>query len=316
MAQNSGMGVSSVAVLVTGFNRPEKLRLVFTHLSSLPNLRLYFACDGPRTGVDKATVNECHAIARHFVSDESRLLLREKNLGCYQAMYEAITWFFSKETEGVINEDDVIIDQSFFECVRILLPALRSNLHIYQINSFLALDEISCSESFFVGKFCSSWGWATWQNRWSQFRHEVRVNRSTLNIIRDAIGNGRLAVFFVLAFVMMRQNKMSSWHYRWTYSVWRSGALTLTPRIRLSENFGADRDATHTANQFHILGARRAMQNAPGIALSRFAPRAIKRDREIYFALYGHFTKWKIITMFLSICSPAWFFRFVRKHFR
>jgi len=305
-----------LAVLVTAFNRPEKLERVFRHLSDIPGLRLYFACDGPRTESERPLVDRCRAIAKSYISEPSRLRLLDHHLGCYRAMFEAISWFFSLETEGIINEDDVLIDKSFIDCARVLLPALRNDPQFYHINSFIVPEAVDSKHPFFVGTYANSWGWATWRDRWEKFSHQMVLDQPNWKAIRDSAGSLKLALFFAFAFILTRQGKINSWHFRWTYSIWINHGLTLTPRLRLSENFGIDSTATHCSKEFHLIGARHSLPTVSECELLAFDSRVRERDQLILLS-YSLPSPWrKISRMFISIMAPVSVFRFIRRRFR
>ncbi|NJK84271.1 MAG: hypothetical protein HC912_11250 [Saprospiraceae bacterium] len=85
-------------VLFLVFNRPEPTQRVFERIREARPKQLFIAADGPREG--KEGEKEKTEAVRKFILNavdwdcEVKTLFREKNLGCGQAVSQAITWFF------------------------------------------------------------------------------------------------------------------------------------------------------------------------------------------------------------------------------
>ena len=103
-----------VPILFLIFNRPEATRCVLNSIRMVRPERLYVAADGPReqSSQDVATCKAAREIATAVDWEcEVYTLFRDGNLGCRDAVSEAIDWFFEHETEGIILEDDCHVDR-------------------------------------------------------------------------------------------------------------------------------------------------------------------------------------------------------------
>ena len=102
-----------VPVLVLAFNRADHVAKAMEAIREYRPERLYLECDGARK--NKAGETEAVALTRKTMLDmvdwpcEVKTLFREKNLGCANAVYGDIKWFFEDEELGVIIEDDVVV---------------------------------------------------------------------------------------------------------------------------------------------------------------------------------------------------------------
>ena len=93
-------------VLFLIYNRPNVTKKVFSEIQKAKPKRLYVAADGPR--FDNIEEKKLCKDARSVLNDidwecETKTLIRDKNLGCRKAIYEAINWFFENESEGIIT---------------------------------------------------------------------------------------------------------------------------------------------------------------------------------------------------------------------
>jgi len=92
-------------VLFLVFNRPDVTARVFEAIRQVKPPRLYVAADGPRRDRE-GEVAKCEEVRRIATAAdwgcEVKTLFRVKNLGCRQAVFEGLNWFFKNETDGII----------------------------------------------------------------------------------------------------------------------------------------------------------------------------------------------------------------------
>ncbi len=114
----------SEPVLVMAFNRPDHLAVLLRRLREVQPERLYVAIDGARTGREgeQERVQQCRdLVATVDWPCDVHTLFQDSNLGCGLGVSTAISWFFANEERGIILEDDIIPDPSFFPyCAELL----------------------------------------------------------------------------------------------------------------------------------------------------------------------------------------------------
>src|ERR1700722_3145211 len=104
-------------VLFLVFNRPEPTAEVFAAIRAARPPRLYVAADGarPNRSGEAQRAEETRRVATAVDWPcEVKTLFRDRNLGCKQAVSQALDWFFECEPEGIVLEDDCVPDPSFF----------------------------------------------------------------------------------------------------------------------------------------------------------------------------------------------------------
>ena len=96
-------------------------------------------------------------------------LFHDKNLGCKNAVSDAISWFFSFVDKGIILEDDCLPDLSFFEYCKELLYRyeLDDRIGIISGNNFINTSKMEFS--YYFTNFPHIWGWATWKRTWDMY---------------------------------------------------------------------------------------------------------------------------------------------------
>ena len=140
-------------ILVIAFNRPDHLRILIDRLRELQPKKIYFAVDGPRkeNDTDADTVGQCKDLAHSIDWDcEGLTNFQESNLCCGLGVSTAITWFFGNEERGIILEDDIIPDPSFFSFCAELLERHERDPEVFAISgcNFVPPNQISTSGSY------------------------------------------------------------------------------------------------------------------------------------------------------------------------
>lgn len=296
-------------ILVTGFNRPDLLELVLSKLASANCSNVYIAIDGPRESydVDKPKVQACRELADSFNAlypDRNRLL--QTNLGCGHAMSSAIDWFFENVEDGIIIEDDIDFDISFLETMDYLLtklyndPEVGSITGLNPISSFLPPKVLNHENSFISHPFFSSWGWATWKDRWQKYEFDLGKERSFFTNFNMLQRFGFLGKrFFHSKFTAVRSGTVDTWDYQFLAMQIRYNLRCVAPVANQISNLGFRDDATHTRTGQIFLD-----RPTSGIKFENDHKLKIHKSREIDFLyLHKHYrvpTFWEKIKKIVS----------------
>ena len=246
--------MSKIPILVLAFNRADHVEEVMKAISVYKPEKLYLECDGPRP--QKIGERESVEKTRQVMLDsvnwpcEVKTLFREKNLGCANAVFDAITWFFMNEEYGIICEDDVILSQDFFKLCEDLLPRYAKNERIMSINAQNHSYRSDINNSYVYSCREDCWGWASWSRAWKKMDMSMSSVPSLTNkfLIRklglfEAIMQKRV---FKRAYKDL--DNFNSWAYRWFLSVLVNDGLVIVPGVNLSINIGMDGGAHYEAN--------------------------------------------------------------------
>ena len=164
-------------------------------------------------------------------------------------MSSAITWFFEREEEGIILEDDCLPAPEFFPFCDDLLARYRDNPDIWCITGDNFQQGIPRGEaSYYFSKYPHVWGWATWRRCWNQYD----VNMAFWPTWRNSKHFRRLfpsrseRFHWRYVFDNAYQQHTDTWDFQWIAAVWRHNGLTVTPQNNLVTNIGFGPEATHT----------------------------------------------------------------------
>jgi hypothetical protein len=231
-------------ILLLIFNRPDTTKQVFNQVKKIKPKYLFVAADGPRT--DKSDEDKRCLETRDIIKQinwdcELKTLFREKNLGCRLAVSQGITWFFNNVGEGIILEDDCLPELSFFPYCEELLRIYRNEDKIFLVGGNNFQNGIKRGNgSFYFSNYAHIWGWASWRRAWKKYDLEM-------NDFQKTFTNGRLdhvfqcraeKKFWGKIFSQVKQKKIDTWDYQWTYSIWKNKGLSITPNANLVINLG------------------------------------------------------------------------------
>ncbi len=242
-------------VLFLIFNRKEHALLSFERIRLAQPSRLFIAADGPRPGREGES-SRCQAVREAILNAidwecEIKTLFRDENLGCREAVSQAITWFFNEVEAGIIIEDDCVVSHTFFRFSAELLERYRDDERILSIsaNCFQPPGSIK-GASYYFSKYQHCWGWASWRRAWNLYDAEME----SWPAFRDSNGLAQLnegcKVFdrhFTRTFDACADETVNSWAFLWLLTGWKNGMLNILPHVNLSTNIGAGVNSTHTS---------------------------------------------------------------------
>lgn len=242
-------------VVIFGYNRPEHLRRTINALAEnygAKNTEIFLFLDGAKGNRDNELVEEVHRIGQNLISDSRfggvSVSVSEENRGLANSVINGVGKVIKKWGRVIVLEDDLVTSKDFLQFMNDCLNYYEEYEKIWSISGYTfdlpSLNKIGADVYF--GYRASSWGWATWQDRWftvdwnvtdySRFRYRLlkraRFNRGGTN----------------LSDMMDRQmaGDVNSWAIRWCYSQFKQDKLTVFPCKSKVTNVGQDGSGTHS----------------------------------------------------------------------
>lgn len=252
--------IASVAPIVLFvYNRPEHTKKTIEALKLnefASDSDLFIFSDGPKVGSDDKVkkVKEYIKVVTGFKS--LTIVEREKNFGLAANIIAGVTEIINKYGVVIVLEDDIITSSNFLKYMNMSLEKYENDERIYSISGFnvkMAIPDYYKNDVFLSYRH-SSWGWATWKNRWLEAdwniaeREDVFKNKE----IRRFFDRGGDDLFYILKAQI--NGKINSWAIRWYCSHFRKNRFTVFPVESFVENIGFDGSGIHCGN----------VKNAPG----------------------------------------------------
>jgi len=241
-------------ILVIAFNRPDHLVVLIDRLREVEPTRIFFAVDGPRTNVpgEREKVQECQELIKAIDWDcEVSTNFQGSNLGCGLGVSTAITWFFAHVDRGIILEDDIVPDPSFFPFCSELLERHQTDKNVFAISgcNFVPPESIDTQGAYRFSQVPHIWGWATWRDRWEHYDIDIAGWRKNLPAIKLWAKSGHsipAAVYWAGTFELLARKEVDTWDGQLVYLCMKNEMLTATSNTNLIENIGFNAQATHT----------------------------------------------------------------------
>lgn len=238
-------------ILLIGFNRPDLIERVFSQIRLVKPEKLYLAVDGARNKNEEIKVNLVKDIIKLIDWEcEVKTLFADKNYGCNLGPVRAMNWFFQNEEMGIILEDDVLADESFFYYCQELLEKYKCNKKIGSISGNNFQFGIKNGKGdYYFSKYSHSCGWATWRRSWNLFDIKIKDYEKFKEIVLNKVFNKYIdKLYWKLIFSEIVDGTIdSAWDYQWNWMMWKNKMLGIIPNNNLVKNIGFNReDATHT----------------------------------------------------------------------
>lgn len=238
--------MSKLPILVLAFNRADHVVEAMKAIREYQPEKLYLECDGPRKhkGGEHEAVEETRKAMLDAIDwpCEVKTLFRSENLGCANAVYDAITWFFKNEEYGIICEDDIVLGSDFFKLCEELLPRYKSEEVVMEISARNESFRTDIPDTYVYAQCYHCWGWATWRRAWNRMdMHMKAAPKLSVWYLVKRLGLFRglmMKYYFMKAYRSLPN--FNSWATRWYLSILAHDGLVICPGVNLAINIGMD----------------------------------------------------------------------------
>lgn len=215
---------------------------------------LYIFIDGARSEKDKVNVSDVIAYAKNINSGFKSVSIETScsNKGLGPSVIYGVSKILNKYGKAIIVEDDLYTTRNFLSFMNQALDFYYENKDIYSISGYgLKIKKpIGYEGDVYLSNRASSWGWATWKNRWDLVDWEVR-DWNDLKIDKKKqkdFNNGGSDMYSMLKGYMEGKNK--SWAIRFCYTQYKLKKYSITPFLSKVENEGFGTNATNCNQKY------------------------------------------------------------------
>lgn len=186
-------------VLIAAFLRKNQIEKLIRVASFQGAPKIYISLDGPRNSEDDLKQNEIikmiGRLRREIPTDIDARRLTE-NVGAGAAVISAVDWLFEQESHGIVLEDDLSPDPSFFAAATRFLDRtdLEPRVLMFSGTNMFTTDEAEIA----LLRYPIVWGWATTQEKWATLRslifspiQELSMSKLGVNYFYWRVGKRR-----------------------------------------------------------------------------------------------------------------------------
>jgi len=308
----------STPILFLTYKRYRTAIRVFNSIKKIKPSILYFASNAPKNEDEIDSVNKVRNIIKK-INWKCKLVLifHDKHLLVKDSIPASINFFFSKEEQGIILEDDVLPSQYFYFFCQKMLSTYKNNKLIQSISGSRFGTQTK-SSNIYLSKYIHIWGWATWRSRWKKYDPSIKfwpkLKKSkrflNLNEKKDEF------IYWKKIYDMTYEKKINTWDYAWQAVAWNYNQLCLIPPVSLIQNIGFGRDAEHNIAKDVFVKKKR--DRKIHYKISKAPQRDFCQDRQVFLNHYkGKFFRldkkfWFLLQLFFK--DPITFILKIKKN--
>ena len=238
-------------IIVFAFNRPDALKACIEGLqrnSEAAYSDLFVFVDGPRAdregeSAKVASVREYASSITGFHMVETHFSDVNRKLG--PSIIAGVTDVINRYGRAIIIEDDLIATSNLLSFLNQGLDRYESNREVFSICGYtnkVRVPKDYTYDAFFCSR-SSSWGWATWKDRWNSCEWEfadweaVEPDHKAFNRWGGSDCFGMLKDW--------KEGRNQSWAIRFCYNQFKQNAVSLFPVLSLIDNEGFDGSGTN-----------------------------------------------------------------------
>lgn len=179
------------------------------------------------------------------------IIERKKNFGLADSIIDGVTKIVKDYGRVIVLEDDLVTSPFFLKYMNNALITYKNEPNVMQISGHMFNVNFSDDkyDALFL-PYTSSWGWATWKEKWDFFdttsKAYEQIKNDPIQISSFDLNNSY--PYFKLLELQIA-GKIDSWAIRWYSNVFIRKGLTLFPLKTLVKNIGFDGSGTHCGVQ-------------------------------------------------------------------
>ena len=231
------------------FNRPYHTYRSIINLSQNKEAKdtdLIAFLDGPREAKELIKVESVEKIliSNSHLFKSFKIIKSSKNLSSALNIRKGVTEVLSKYKSVIVMEDDILVSKNFLHYMNASLEKYENYKDVWHINGYNYPLKTKNHDYYFI-RLMHCWGWATWQDRWTEFLANPLANdpyyiNSIFNkkMRRDLDLNSKGNFWSQIE--ANRSKKINTWAIYWYCFIFYKKGLCLSPSLSHTKNIGLD----------------------------------------------------------------------------
>jgi hypothetical protein len=245
--------MSFAPIILFVYNRLEltKQTIKFLQKNKLSKeSELFIYSDGAKNQDDLEQVKAVRSYIKTITGFKNITIIeREKNWGLASSIIDGVTQVINKYGRVIVLEDDLVVSNDFLEYMNEVLHFYANDNKIWSISGYG--PNLPCLKNYdkdvYLSVRGSSWGWATWQDRWQTIDWNTKefYNLKKDKKLRKKFELAGNDVYKMLELQML--GKINSWGIRWYVAQFKQKKYTVYPKYSKIYNNGFNSlGSTHT----------------------------------------------------------------------
>ena len=242
-------------VLLFTYKRPDQTRqtveaLQRNHLAD--QSELYIFSDGPRTEADADKVQHVREYLKTIDGfKKTTLKLSDKNQGLAASIIGGVTELINTYGKVIVLEDDLVTSTNFISFCNQALSHYKDDPQVFSVSGYTRpISGLKDNGVYFTSR-ASSWGWASWKEKWNDVDWEVKDYAGFSSDSRARRAFNRMGSDMAAMLDKQMRGDIDSWAIRWCYHQFRNSYVTVFPATSKVRNIGFNEAASHTTSRFN-----------------------------------------------------------------
>ncbi|MBO5251228.1 MAG: glycosyltransferase [Bacteroidaceae bacterium] len=238
-------------IILFAFNRPDALRNTIESLlqnTEAKDSDLYVFVDGARTHKEgeQNKVKEVQEYVKSITGFNAiKYRFSEANKGLGPSIIKGVTEIINQHGKAIVLEDDLVFSSNFLSFMNQGLNRYEQEKDVFSICGYTNKVKVpyEYKEDAYFCVRSSSWGWATWADRWNTIDWDLK-NWTSVKKNKKGFNNwGGSDCFSMLQ--GWKEGKNQSWAIRFCFSQFIQNKVSLFPIISKVKNDGFDGQGTN-----------------------------------------------------------------------
>ncbi len=207
--------------------------------------------DGAKYPEDEQKVNEIRSYLKSIVGFKSISIKEsEINLGLAKSVIRGVSSVLEKYDHCIVLEDDLIVSSNFLEFMNQGLDYYKNIENVLSICGYS--PPIKSTNDIYFTRRSSSWGWATWSNRWKEVDWECKGYDNFKFDLLKKIRFNRMGSDLSLMLKKQMNGQIDSWAIRFSFHQFNRNLYSVHPTISKVVNNGLNEQfATNTVGNLN-----------------------------------------------------------------
>lgn len=184
------------------------------------------------------------------------IIERDKNWGLADSIIDGVTKTINEYCRVIVLEDDLVTSPYFLRFMNEGLEFYHDNHEIMSISGYTLPP--SCmkfpknfADDVYLNYRNSSWGWATWADRWDLVDWEIKDFHQFINDTEQKKLFNRGGDDLTDMLISQMEGRIDSWAIRFSYAHFKQRMYSICPHYSYVNNIGHDGTGTH-CGETHI----------------------------------------------------------------
>jgi GNT-I family len=193
---------------------------------------------------------------RHYLTTvtgfkQVTVIQKDTNQGLACSIISGISHVFNIYNKAIIIEDDLETSINFLLYMNQALNFYEQNKKIISIGGFSTAIDIESNYDVYFTHRSTSWGWATWKDRWAVVDWKVSDYEDFIRSKNKKHEFNKMGSDMVRMLRRQMNGQIDSWLVRWCYHQFKHQLFSIHPFHSKVKNIGLkSKDATHTKEKF------------------------------------------------------------------